>query len=214
MKILLTLVFFIILIAVWILKKTYGFLDVDINKLERYLNVLRFMGDVSSNENFLNKHYVFLNGSLLISFKRKHNIVLIKSKKDLKVNFEILISATDNEKLRLRILKGLVKKGINFYQLKEPKFPELDDFVIDVGNDYNEINKLIKFIFKEFFEIEPKKIDLFLYNINKNLILNENLTISDNEFYIPLTNWDWLLGKLRLKRIDYSYKDDVYFEKK
>jgi hypothetical protein len=148
----------------------------------------------------------------IIGNQNKNILVLHIYKNDLENTIDILIDLNDHPEKRKDLLKLLRREDIVYHYVSNKK--EISDnslIILSCGKDVEYIRSTISMIFEEIFKERMDWFDFTFGNIEKK---NNSNNICSFKYRMPVLAIDWVLGKLKLKKVDFSYKEDRLPERK
>ncbi len=206
----------IVLIIFYLIFKIFRlaivFLDIKINNLNFFLYLLLYRG--FSDNSISNNGIIGIH-----SVDRKRSVYISKYKERGKVGLFVTIDRIMIQDSEMKLLNEFKKRKLNYrFFYKNSKID------IDMELDFKNIESLIKYIWKNIFEMEEVIFDLNISDVCREpgKIIDYNDTSELDKLGInidiPLTNWDLLLCKLGIKKYSggcgYPKKNDIITNKK
>jgi len=193
MKIIFPVLLIIVFLVIKLIVNYRVYANQNLFSIDFFIEFLRINGNSDNT--------LFENGVVFFSATHsEHQIELIKFKERdkssvfLSVSFELI----KNEKEKLE--KKLEELSYNYFYLFNGKI-----LVIDFDDIRNEHKELIEYIWVEIFYFSKVLFHVSFNNLMKSRKFLSNGKISDSTIPyealdIPITNWQWILCKLKIKK--------------
>ena len=191
------LIIIIICIVFWIFNQPLVYLDVEFDFFDKFLFVLLYRG--------FSENSFYYNGVINIRSVDKKKIVYISKYKERGiVGLKLLIWYSYDLEKKLNSLTDYIKKLNTEYLIKEESNQRIIE--INLKRDFDACKELLKFLWENVFDFQEKRVDVNFQDVCREpgKIINfkdkSDLEKQGIDIDIPMTKWDWLMGKLGIKK--------------